>query len=879
MSQYYTFEHEDKLPQLPVPSLIATTQQLLTALKPLLSAEEFDLLIDESTEFVNNELINLIQQHLVALQENEDIACYLDIVHNNVTPAIYGESRGDVLPRNPYLILEEDPYSKTINPPNQAQRSANLINSSLKFIVSLRNESLKPDLTPKNGNPLTMACYKNLFGTTRIPDLSEEHSTNVAIKKYQDINDSRHILIICNNQYYTLEVLTEYTEEAYAQTKTKHKIWFNDLELSIILQAIIDDAKKVDRIESINNAIGSITTQSLKHWKAARLELKSSNAENLKKIDDALFVVVMDSNSPKDDQERTEVISHGSSVLSGNVQVGTCTSRWYDKLQLIVTENSVAGVVWESMIMDSTAILRFISDIYTDSVLKLAKNINGSEYTLFDSNVKFISSTETKPDQVKLTFNKTPEVQNFIHLSETRLADIINQHEYKTLNIRMDSTLVKSFSLSVDSILQVAFQITNYSLYGRMINSLEPITTRKFKNARTELVPIQNDYISNLVKLYITSASASEKFEAFSRCCQDHLVQYRAAMNGKGFERHLMSIIHIIKRPSIAKRINEINSHLPPIPDLTKTKTFVPLLLDPTIEKLQNPELLISNCGNPALLLFGITPAVDQGFGIGYIIHSDKVIITICSKHRQTARFLDTFHRVIHDIKQNLKQRSNLLLSISDSEQRSMELKRLRIEHELNTVESDNVAQRHPIPLTVAGESIPIESIKLESLPMIKSESDVRSQESEEEEEKNENYELMGGYGYFVYGELDLRSDEISRNASYIHSRNDSYRGSRVTSAVHSRHHSATNLAKLALSAHHDTLDIKEKQSLSDQIRDKLSKSTDSIPSLDASLKNLAMTQAGPSGSEVRIEVENTDEPKKKGSIGRKLDLSKHRIG
>ena len=36
------------------------------------------------------------------------------------------------------------------------------------------------------------------------------------------------------------------------------------------------------------------------------------------------------------------------------------------------------------MTMDSTAILRFISDIYTDSVLKMAKNINGSEYTLFD---------------------------------------------------------------------------------------------------------------------------------------------------------------------------------------------------------------------------------------------------------------------------------------------------------------------------------------------------------------------------------------------------------------------------------------------------------------------------------------------------------------
>lgn len=877
MTQYDTFEFEDKLPKLPVPLLMATTQQLLTALKPLLSPEEFDLLIGESTEFINNELINLIQKHLVALQENENVACYLDVVHNNVTPAIYGESRGDVLPRNPYLILEEDPYSKTINPPNQAQRAANLINSSLKFIVSLRNRTLKPDLTPKNGNPLTMACYQNLFGTTRIPDLSEEHSTNVAIKKYSHINDSRHILIICNNQYYTLEVLTEFTEEAYAETKTKHRIWFNDLELSILLQIIIDEANRVDHVTSINNAIGSITTQSLKHWKLARLELESSNAEAMKIIDDALFVVVLDSNSPKDDQERTEVISHGSSVLKDNVQIGTCTSRWYDKLQLIITANSVAGVIWESMIMDSTAILRFISDIYTDSVLKLAKNINGSEYTLFDSNVTFVSSTATKPDTNKLTFNKTGEVQNFIHLSETRLGDIINQHEYKTLNIKLDSALVKSFNLSVDSILQVAFQITNYSLYGRMINSLEPITTRKFKNARTELVSIQNDYVANLVKLYITSASSLEKFEAFTKCCQDHVTQYRAAMNGKGFERHLMSIIHIIKRPSIAKRINEINSHLPPIPDLTKHKMFVPLLLDPSIEKLQNPELLISNCGNPALLMFGITPAVDQGFGIGYIIHRDKVVITICSKHRQTERFLDTFHRIMHDLKANLKRKSNLLLTISDSEQRSMELKKLRIEQELQNVETDDVAKRHPIPLTISGEAIPIETIKLESLPSMKSESEVFTQESEEDEElKNEEFELMGGYGYFAYGELDIRSDEISRNASYIQSRNDSYHGSKVGSALHSRHHSGSNLAKMAALSNLGELDIRQRLSMGADIRDQLARSEESLPSLDASLRKLTMKDEAEGGSGIKIEIGDADEPRPKGSIGRKLDVSKH---
>ena len=160
-------------------------------------------------------------------------------------------------------------------------------------------------------------------------------------------------------------------------------------------------------------------------WKQGRLELEKSNAKFLETIDNALFVVVLDVlNSPESDQDKTKVISYGTSELQPgtSIQCGSCTSRWYDKLQLIVTKNSVAGVVWESTSMDSTAILRFISDIYTDSILKLARNINGSEYTLFDEHVEFVSPREDaeKPVSVRLILNRTPELQNLIHLSETR---------------------------------------------------------------------------------------------------------------------------------------------------------------------------------------------------------------------------------------------------------------------------------------------------------------------------------------------------------------------------------------------------------------------------------------------------------------------------
>ncbi|ODV66750.1 CoA-dependent acyltransferase [Hyphopichia burtonii NRRL Y-1933] len=803
-----TYKYEQDLPCLPVPSLEATTQRLLCALQPLITPDEYLDLVQEMNEFANDDTILLIQKHLEAVYEsNPELTCYLSSINDETNPGIYGELRGDILPRNPYLILEEDPYSKTINPPNQAQRAASLINSSLKFIVSLRNETLKPDLTPKNNTPLTMNCYRNLFGTTRVPGESKSQINSISIKKSPLYNESRHIIVICNNQFYQLEVLTRIEDQT---NNSNHNIWFNDFELSVILNSIIEESDKVDNIDSINNSIGSITTQSYSQWKIGRLELQKASKGNLEIIDNALFVVILDNkNSPTDDQLKTSVISHGTSTLKQgtNIQIGSCTSRWYDKLQIIVTSNSVAGVVWESTSMDSTAILRFLSDIYTDLILKLARNINGSEYTLFDNNVEFVLSKIDKPNKIQLLFKKTPELQNLIHLSETRLADIISQHEYKTLNLKLDTHIVNNIGISIDSFLQICFQISNYTLYGKMANTLEPITTRKFKDSRTELIPIQNEKIFNLCKQYITRSNRESLWDMFLECCRDHGQQYHDAMLGKGFERHFTSILHILNNHEIVDYLNKINNNLTPLN--LKNINEISLLLNPFVDRITKPELLISNCGNPALHLFGIPPAIDQGFGIGYIIHKDKVQITILSKHRQTDRFLDTFTRITNDIRNIFKSKLNIFVNLStDSSARKNELQKLRRESEWKNINKDLPSTKHPIDLTIDKTTIPLESINMSRTRSLSSSLN------------SDDYDVLGGYGYFDFGELDLRADNSSVQ---------SFTKSKGHSELSSRTSSSSDLMKIQNIPQND---VKQKLSLSERIRDRLSHSQDTLSQL-----------------------------------------------
>lgn len=71
---------------------------------------------------------------------------------------------------------------------------------------------------------------------------------------------------------------------------------------------------------------------------------------------------------------------------------------------------------------------------------------------------------------------------------------------------------------------------------------------------------------------------------------------------------------------------------------------------------LNHTTISTSNCGNPALRLFGFGPVVPDGFGIGYIIKDDGISICASSKHLQTKRYLDTLRAYFLDAKQLILQ-------------------------------------------------------------------------------------------------------------------------------------------------------------------------------------------------------------------------------
>jgi carnitine O-acetyltransferase len=141
------------------------------------------------------------------------------------------------------------------------------------------------------------------------------------------------------------------------------------------LQAIVTDAEKLDPNLIAETAVGILSTEKRKTWSNCRKILKTNeyNAKCLEIIDSALFVVCMDDAEPEDAGQLSNNMLCGTYQLINGIQRGTCTNRWYDKLQIIVCKNGAAGINFEHTGVDGHTVLRYVADVYTELIMRFAK--------------------------------------------------------------------------------------------------------------------------------------------------------------------------------------------------------------------------------------------------------------------------------------------------------------------------------------------------------------------------------------------------------------------------------------------------------------------------------------------------------------------------
>lgn len=690
-----TYQHQDTLKKLPIPDLQETCTNYLDVLKPLQTEAEHKDTVAAVEEFLKSGTGEYLDAELrqYAKTRNSYIEQFwYDSYLNYDNPV--------VLNLNPFFLLEDDPFNNASSNP-QVKRATTLTLLSLKFIQALKRETLPPDVL-KNGQPLCMYQYGKLFGSLRIP-------TNDGCVMQSD-TQATHIVVLSRSQFYWFDVMDN-----------DANLILLELELMINFTSIVQDALETSPMDVAKSSFGVLTTENRRTWLSVRagMQRNATNAEIINIIDSALFIMCLDDIECEDLSLLSKNMLCGLLVLDKGIQVGTCTNRWYDKLQIIITKNGKAGINFEHTGVDGHTVLRFVSDVYTDSILAFAQLINGNTPSLWKESSLQPTVTDKITIPRKLEWDLTPDLSLALRFSETRLSDLINQNEFRHLEFKSyGSTLIKKWKFSPDAFVQMAFQATYYALYGKVECTYEPAMTKNFFHGRTEAIrTVSNESNLFVRKFFDATVSTKEKLDYLLEACKKHSEQTRRCSQGKGVDRHLFALFSIWKRYFPEKHENsDLESDKTVVGDNIPEKQYFQKLpeifADAGWDKLNNTILSTSNCGNPALRLFGFGPVSSNGFGIGYIIKDASISICALSKHRQTQRFLVTLESYLLEIEKLMNE-----LKLLDKRQGQVQ--------EVKTF-THNLLQpsvRQAQPSTPSATSL-----------------------------------LLGGYGYFDMGEDDIKS-------------------------------------------------------------------------------------------------------------------------
>ncbi|KAH0542610.1 hypothetical protein FGG08_003018 [Glutinoglossum americanum] len=686
-----TFAHEDRLPKLPIPDLESSCRKYLEALQPLQSGREQEESAAAVQAFLRSEGPEL-QERLKKYAGSKTSYIeqfWYDSYLNFDNPV--------VLNLNPFFLLEDDP---TPARNNQVTRAASLVISALSFVRAIRKEELPPDTV--RGQPLCMYQYSRIFGTARVP-------TENGCQIHQDPT-SKHLVVMCRGQFYWFDVLDDNSD-----------LIMSEKDVALNLQAIVEDAQKTPIKEAAKGALGVLSTENRKVWASLRdvltREEGSNNAECLAIVDSSLFILCLDYASPQTGADLCMNMLCGTSEVVDGVQVGTCTNRWYDKLQIIVCNNGSAGINFEHTGVDGHTVLRMASDVYTDTILRFARTINGQAPTMWASaspdpskrDLTSFGDVSTTPH--KLEWTMIPELNTALRFAETRLADLINQNEFQTLEFSgYGKNFITSMGFSPDAFVQMAYQAAYYGLYGRVECTYEPAMTKVFLHGRTEAVRSVTEESVRFVKKFWADVPPKEKVDALKIACQKHSANIKECAKGLGHDRHLYALFCVWQRAlddegaeaassngmssngysSAVEDEPEPGSHNPGqalglpddglhglqpgnTPSRPTTHTMPALFADAGWDKINNTILSTSNCGNPSLRQFGFGPTSGDGFGIGYIIKDESVSICASSKHRQTNRFVNTLENYFQEIRYLLRQTQHRATSPNTSRAREAE--------------------------------------------------------------------------------------------------------------------------------------------------------------------------------------------------------------
>ncbi|XP_054005673.1 carnitine O-palmitoyltransferase 2, mitochondrial [Hylaeus anthracinus] len=610
-----TMHFQPSLPRLPIPKLEDSCKRYLNAQKPLLSNEQLDKTTSYVNEFLTKSGIDL-QKKLIAKDVKNLHTSYISEPWFDM----YLRDRKPLpINYNPFIVFAPEDNS-LYNA--QLVKATNLLISSLRFMKSLKENILPPEvfhLNPKKSDtdlfhtvtrllpsriswygaylfkayPLDMSQYHNLFNTTRLPKIEKDEI-------YQNTS-ARHVIVMRKGHFYSIDVLDE---NGYI---------YEPKTIANCLKSILENNRPANECP-----IGVLTTAERNLWANTRTHLSEiGNQDLLKKIDSAVFMMILDDVCLGTDYNK----------LVGTFLHADGTNRWFDKsFSLIVTQDGYAGVNFEHSWGDGVAVLRFFNDV---------KNDISKQPRFHPNDVNYLQSGTSNVKQLKFVVDD--KVQNIVDRQTKK-------YEEWTKQLSIDHVILekfgkdecKTFGVSPDAIMQLAFQLALYYQDERSVATYESCSTAAFKHGRTETIrscTMETKAVCDAMVRKNSNLSNSELKQLIINCSNVHNKLTKEAAMGQGFDRHLFALKKIWEQSSAPKPA---------------------IFEDPAYDNINHNILSTSTLSSPAVIAGGFGPVVNNGYGIGYMIQDKRLgsIVTSYNNHCNSTKYVKCLEQAFKNIYQ-----------------------------------------------------------------------------------------------------------------------------------------------------------------------------------------------------------------------------------
>ncbi|XP_071965678.1 peroxisomal carnitine O-octanoyltransferase-like [Antedon mediterranea] len=494
-----TFQYDESLPSLPLPSLQNTLTKYLDSVKPFLSTTEF-LAYKEQVKKFEEGIGKTIHSKLAQKakhSKNWVHEWWEEAYLNGRTPtAILGNMVG------------VQPSLDDIWPPemgSQLSRASIYIYHMLGYWSSIRRQLIAPD---GRKDKLSMHQLRSIFNCGRIPGIKRDQLIRSFKTEREGACGGNHIIVICNGHIFKMFPLDK---NEYAISS--HEIF---RQLSHIKE------KSRNRGQGIGSlTVGDRTSyaKSFQHL----IELDSANERHVQDIISSILCIVLDDGTPQNCTQAYEESFFGPQPWN----------KWSDKaLSVHVFENGVLTANCDHAPYDGMVMV-LLSDYIHQQLLTTAACWPGEPK---------INTNAIMPLELIFT------TDDVIAKAQDKAEDIYftNAKNMEVLSARFTlygKDELRKHNLHPDTSCQLAIQLAYYTMYSKPGPCYETAATRKFYKGRTETIRSTTPEAVEWCKAMLDpQVSIGERQTLFQVAYNKHNTIMQEATEGQGCDRHLFGI-------------------------------------------------------------------------------------------------------------------------------------------------------------------------------------------------------------------------------------------------------------------------------------------------------------------------------------------------